>query len=125
MHSRIEEEKRAAAERHNKRLEEQERKKKLEQRQQPPAGPRGRPEGAEVVQGAQGWKPMEVGVTTHDTTKDPMIQQMNNIKAYIKQAKHAGKWDEVQMLDENLKMLQQEYWRQAQAQHQGGGGGGS
>ena len=41
-----------------------------------------------------------------------MIQQMNIIRSYIKQAKQAGKLDEVQMLEQNLKELQNEYLRQ-------------
>jgi rabenosyn-5 len=67
---------------------------------------------SEVVQKVAGWKPLEV---VHDTQdRDPMIQQMNIIRGYIKQAKQLQKWDEVNMLEENLKMLQQEYWKQSQ-----------
>ena len=43
-----------------------------------------------------------------------MVQQMNIIRGYIKQAKQARKWDEVQMLEQNLKELQQEFWQQSQ-----------
>ena len=43
---------------------------------------------------------------------DPMLQQINIIRGYVKQAKQAQKYDEVRMLEENLKDLQQEWWRQ-------------
>lgn len=55
----------------------------------------------------KGWKPAESVVTTN--TNDPMIQQMEIIRGYIKQARDAHKWDEVNMLEQNLKDLQTEY----------------
>ena len=73
----------------------------------------------ERVQVCAGWKPAEVaagvsGARRGDEKEDPMIQQMNIIRSYIRQAQDARKWDEVQMLKENLKELQQEYWVQQQ-----------
>ena len=60
----------------------------------------------------QGWKPTEI---MHGSSEDdPMVQQMNIIKGYIKQAKLADRWDEAQMLEENLKDLQREYFKQKQ-----------
>ena len=47
--------------------------------------------------------------------EDPMLQQINIIRGYVKQAKQAQKYDEVRMLEENLKDLQQEWWRQQNA----------
>jgi rabenosyn-5 len=41
-----------------------------------------------------------------------MVQQMNIIRGYIKQARQAEKLDEVKMLEQNLKDLQREYLRQ-------------
>ncbi len=58
-----------------------------------------------------GWKPMESGKHSNNID-DPMIQQINIIRSYIKQAKQAQKLDEVRMLEENLRELQEEYWRQ-------------
>ena len=55
----------------------------------------------------KGWKPAESVMTT--STSDPMMQQMEIIKGYIKQARDAHKWDEVKMLEQNLKDLQMEY----------------
>ncbi|XP_013417356.1 rabenosyn-5-like [Lingula anatina] len=62
----------------------------------------------------KGWMPPDQSKASAATPDDdPMVQQMNNIKHYIKQAKDAQKWDEVHMLEENLKMLQSEFWRQS------------
>ena len=58
-----------------------------------------------------GWIPSESSINFNDTD-DPMIQQMNIIRGYVKQAKQAQKWDEVTMLELNLKELQTEYLRQ-------------
>ena len=55
----------------------------------------------------KGWKPAESVVTS--STNDPMMQQMEIIRGYIKQARDAHKWDEVKMLEQNLKDLQTEY----------------
>lgn len=41
---------------------------------------------------------------------------MNIIKGYLKQAKQAQKWDEVEMLEANLKHLEDEYYRQLELQ---------
>lgn len=56
-----------------------------------------------------GWKPTEVNAVSSEES-DPMIQQMNIIRGYVKQAKQARKWDEVKMLEDNLKELQLAYW---------------
>lgn len=58
-----------------------------------------------------GWIPQESSVNFSDRD-DPMVQQMNIIRGYIKQARQAQKFDEVNMLEQNLKELQQEYIRQ-------------
>merc|ERR1711913_239961 len=47
---------------------------------------------------------------------DPMIQQMNIIRDYIQQARSANRFDEVSMLENNLKELQVEFRRQKQAE---------
>lgn len=62
---------------------------------------------------SQGWKPAEQ--TVKQSISDPMLQQMEIIKGYIKQARDAQKWDEVQMLEQNLKDLQLEYSAQQKA----------
>ena len=40
---------------------------------------------------------------------------MNNLRGYIQAAREAGMFDEVSMLESNLKMLQQEFKRQKEA----------
>ena len=62
--------------------------------------------------GNTGWKPIQLNQKYNDD--DPMVQQMNIIRGYIRQARDAGKQDEVKMLEANLKELQSEYWRQNQ-----------
>ena len=68
------------------------------------------PKKSPVKQVSPGWQPTEASHSGPDD--DPMIQQMNIIRGYIKQARQAQKWDEVSMLEENLKDLQAEFWRQ-------------
>ncbi|KAG7174503.1 Rabenosyn-5-like [Homarus americanus] len=45
-------------------------------------------------------------------TDDPMIQQMNIIRNYIKQAREASRYDDVPLLEANLRELQEEYKKQ-------------
>ncbi|XP_050413256.1 rabenosyn-5 [Patella vulgata] len=59
----------------------------------------------------KGWKPVEEGSRVSKVA-DPMLQQMEIIRGYIKQAKEAQRWDEVEMLEHNLKDLKDEYYRQ-------------
>ncbi|GAB1603705.1 rabenosyn-5-like [Argonauta hians] len=56
----------------------------------------------------KGWKPSEISCYSQKTN-DPMLQQMEIIRGYIKQAKQAQKFDEVEMLEQNLQELQLEY----------------
>lgn len=58
-----------------------------------------------------GWGPVPV---TQGSSPDPMLQQMDIIKSYIKQAKEQRKFDEVNMLERNLMELEVEYTRQLQ-----------
>lgn len=57
-----------------------------------------------------GWAPPSAATSGFDI--DPMLQQMNIIRDYIKKAKQARKWDEMHMLEANLKELETEYKRQ-------------
>lgn len=59
----------------------------------------------------KGWTPSETSPYVKNTS-DPMLQQMEIIRGYIKQAKQAQKMDEVEMLEQNLRELQLEYRRQ-------------
>ena len=68
--------------------------------------------GPDVVEVLSGWKPdaAETRGAGQHATDDPMVQQMNIIRGYIRQAQDARRWDEVGMLEQNLRELQQEYW---------------
>jgi len=48
----------------------------------------------------------------NSVSDDPMVQQMTIIRGYIQQARDANRFDEVSMLETNLKMLQEEFKRQ-------------
>ncbi|XP_006630784.2 rabenosyn-5 [Lepisosteus oculatus] len=60
---------------------------------------------------ASGWLPNSSMLHTQEI-KDPLLQQIDNIKSFIRQAKAANKVDEVNMLEENLRQLQDEYDQQ-------------
>ncbi|KAK7102506.1 hypothetical protein V1264_020714 [Littorina saxatilis] len=62
----------------------------------------------------RGWKP-EGETSNASRIADPMLQQMEIIRGYVRQAKQAQKFDEVAMLEQNLRDLQLEYTRQRQA----------
>ncbi|XP_014667891.1 PREDICTED: rabenosyn-5-like [Priapulus caudatus] len=64
------------------------------------------------AQGLRGWAPAAAAVTTSGVDVDPMLQQMSIIRDYIRKAKQARRFDEVQMLQANLEELQVEYKRQ-------------
>lgn len=70
------------------------------------------------VSSETGWGP-EARPSFSNDSQDPMVQQMNNIRNYIKQARAAHLYDEVQILEANLRELQREYWSQKeQTEHQ-------
>lgn len=52
--------------------------------------------------------------TQNANSTDPLVQQINIVKGYIKQAREAMKFEEVGMLEINLRELQMEYYRQQQ-----------
>ncbi|BFZ10752.1 hypothetical protein BsWGS_13791 [Bradybaena similaris] len=60
-----------------------------------------------------GWKPSEEALKVSKAS-DPMLQQMEIIRNYIRQAKQAQRADEVLMLEQNLRDLHTEYLRQQQ-----------
>ena len=55
-----------------------------------------------------GWAPSDRKQRTGEVD-DPILQQMNNIKEYIVDAKRADRWDEVATLESNLRELQNLY----------------
>lgn len=61
----------------------------------------------------KGWTPSSIDqASVAAMTDDPLLQQMNIISGYLNQALQDGKWDEANVLEENLKLLQREYREQ-------------
>ncbi|KAM6214237.1 rabenosyn-5 [Rhynchocyon petersi] len=67
--------------------------------------------GPAPFQKAEGWLPQSGG-QGHSEDLDPLLQQIHNITSFIRQAKAAGRTDEMCTLQENLKQLQDEYDQQ-------------
>ncbi|NXS97640.1 RBNS5 protein, partial [Jacana jacana] len=64
-----------------------------------------------AVRKSEGWLPTS-SISRQSETADPLLQQIDNITSFIKQAKAANRIDEVRMLQENLRQLQDEYDQQ-------------
>ncbi|XP_053148352.1 rabenosyn-5 isoform X2 [Hemicordylus capensis] len=64
-----------------------------------------------AVKKAEGWLPT-ASTSRRQELADPLLQQIDNITSFIKQAKEANRLDEVRMLQENLRQLQDEYDQQ-------------
>ncbi|XP_059188261.1 rabenosyn-5 [Centropristis striata] len=61
---------------------------------------------------AGGWLPSADAVHTRSELEDPLLQQIENIQSFLRQARVAQRADEVAMLEENLRQLQDEYDQQ-------------
>lgn len=61
---------------------------------------------------AQGWLPSADSANTRAELDDPLLQQIENIQSFLRQAREAQRMDEVAMLEENLRQLQDEYDQQ-------------
>nr|XP_009679436.1 PREDICTED: rabenosyn-5 isoform X1 [Struthio camelus australis] len=59
----------------------------------------------------EGWLPTS-SIPRESEIADPLLQQIDNITSFIRQAKAANRIDEVRMLQENLRQLQDEYDQQ-------------
>ncbi|NXJ68744.1 RBNS5 protein, partial [Rostratula benghalensis] len=64
-----------------------------------------------AVRKSEGWLPTS-SISRQSEIADPLLQQIDNITSFIKQAKAANRIDEVRMLQENLRQLQDEYDQQ-------------
>ncbi|GLV40606.1 Rabenosyn-5 [Carabus blaptoides fortunei] len=63
-----------------------------------------------------GWSP--VAAAEHlvtDTASDPLIQQMNIVKGYIRQAREAMRFEEVASLEAHVRELEEAYYQQSLA----------
>ncbi|XP_043087962.1 rabenosyn-5 [Puntigrus tetrazona] len=58
---------------------------------------------------AGGWLPQSDGVHARSELDDPLLQQIKNIESFLRQALSAKRTDEVAMLEENLRQLQDEF----------------
>ncbi|XP_026876954.2 rabenosyn-5 [Electrophorus electricus] len=58
---------------------------------------------------AGSWLPSSEGTRSHGELDDPLLQQIDNIESFLRQARAAGRSDEVAMLEENLRQLQDEF----------------
>lgn len=54
------------------------------------------------------------GYQQHSNTTDPLIEQINIIKGYIKQAREAMRYEEIATLEENVRERQHEFWLRTQ-----------
>lgn len=61
---------------------------------------------------AAGWLPSADSVHTGGELEDPLLQQIENIQSFLRQAREAKRTDEVAILEENLRQLQDEYDQQ-------------
>ncbi|NXP48729.1 RBNS5 protein, partial [Heliornis fulica] len=64
-----------------------------------------------TVRKSEGWLPT-ASTSREREMADPLLQQIDNITSFIEQAKAADRTDEVHMLQENLRQLQDEYDQQ-------------
>lgn len=61
---------------------------------------------------AGGWLPSSDSANARSELDDPLLQQIKNIQSFLRQAQEAQRADEVAMLEENLRQLQDEYDQQ-------------
>lgn len=61
---------------------------------------------------AGGWLPSADSGSVRGELDDPLLQQIENIQSFLRQAREAKRADEVAMLEENLRQLQDEYDQQ-------------
>ncbi|XP_078033905.1 rabenosyn-5 [Augochlora pura] len=100
-------------------LEEEQREKSKELRKREMSSNEIRPYSKEnepvvVLNQAQGWGPSNIAPKM-PSSKDPIIEQMNNLQAYIKQARDDCRYDEVNTLENNLRELRSLYFTMNQS----------
>ncbi|KZC15067.1 PREDICTED: rabenosyn-5 [Dufourea novaeangliae] len=72
-----------------------------------------------VLNQSQGWGPSNV-TPKMPSSMDPIIEQMSNLRAYIKQARDDCRYDEVATLENNLRELQSLYFTMNQSNNSDG-----
>ncbi|XP_076644420.1 rabenosyn-5 [Halictus rubicundus] len=109
---------------HERQLEEDQREKSRELRKREMWNNEIRPSPKEnqpvvVLNQAQGWGPSNVAPKM-PSSMDPIIEQMSNLRAYIKQARDDCRYDEVATLENNLRELQSLYFTMNQSNNSDG-----
>lgn len=64
------------------------------------------------MQSLDNWSGMQADAS--NSSNDPLLEQMNIIKGYIKQARDGLRFEEVETLQMNLQELQQEFYNRQQ-----------
>ncbi|XP_017763467.1 PREDICTED: rabenosyn-5 isoform X2 [Eufriesea mexicana] len=106
-------------------LEEEQRERSKEQRKKDSWNLEVRPTvkenqpNAVVLNQSQGWGPSSI-TPIMPSSMDPIIEQMSNLRAYIKQARADYRYDEVATLENNLKELQSAYFTMKQSNNSDG-----
>ena len=72
-----------------------------------------------ILNQSHGWGPSNVAPKM-PASMDPIIEQMSNLRAYIKQARDDCRYDEVATLESNLKELQSLYFTMKQSSNSDG-----
>ncbi|XP_008551264.1 rabenosyn-5 [Microplitis demolitor] len=67
-----------------------------------------------LMETSQGWTPSGAVAILPSASIEPIIEQMSNLRSYIKQAKAECKFDEVATLESNLRELQSAYFAMKQ-----------
>lgn len=70
----------------------------------------GRFYGAAAVTSSDNWSGYQAANVAVSSTADPLIDQINIVKGYIKQAREALRFEEVETLERNLSELTQEFY---------------
>lgn len=68
-----------------------------------------------IIEKSHGWGPSNAAIMLPSSSMDPIIEQMSNLRSYIKQARTECKYDEVATLESNLRELQSAYFTMTQA----------
>ncbi|XP_019744004.1 rabenosyn-5 [Hippocampus comes] len=82
------------------------------EKNRPPADSNGEIPQAPRLTKVGGWLPSSEPGHARGASDDPLLQQIDNIRSFLRQAREARRADEVAVLEENLRQLQDEYERQ-------------
>ncbi|EDS40233.1 rabenosyn-5 [Culex quinquefasciatus] len=72
--------------------------------------------------GTDQWSGFQTATVNVSASADPLIDQINIVKGYIRQAREAMRFEEVETLERNLSELTQEFYERQRRNAQEGGG---